>query len=135
MSRWDAARMLGRSRGPGPGAADGNRRLAIRRKPQIVWVFLPPLEPRLLSINSQPQIVFVPGSHLARPQHSPRTALKSQQHVHVVVELPSRHENGNVCRHLLAAKSRHKARDVVSVRSNIPKAARWSALRWISPPN
>src|SRR5438552_7562319 len=135
MPGRDAARMLRRRRGRGPGATDRNRRLAIRCKTQIVRILLPPLESRLFSINPQPKVVLVSCSHLARPQHSSRTALKSQEHLHVVIKAPPRHEYGNLRRHLIAAKSSHKTRDVVCVRSNIPKGTGRSALRRIGAPN
>src|SRR6266436_1811259 len=134
MPRRDAARMLRRRRGSGPGATDGDRGLAIRRKTQIVRILLPPLESRLFSIDPQPKVVLVPCSHLARPQHSSRTALKSQEHLHVVVKPPPRHEYGNVRRHLIAAKSSDKTRDVICMRSNIPKGTARSALRRIGAP-
>src|SRR5882757_3318221 len=121
MPRRDAARMLRRRRGSGPGATDGNRRLAIRRETQIVRILLPPLESRLFSIDPQPNVVLVSCSHLARPQQSSRTALKSQEHLHVVVKPTPRHENGNVRGHLIAAKSSHKTCDVVCMRANIPE--------------
>src|SRR2546427_12271788 len=121
MPRRDAARMLSRSRGSRPAPADRNRRLAIRGKPQIIWVFLSPLEPCLVPINPQPQIVFIPGGYLARPQPPSRPTFKSQEHLHIAAEPPPRHENGNVCRHLLAPQSRHKTRDVISMRPDIPQ--------------
>src|SRR5256885_6440628 len=134
MPRRDAARVLRRRHGRGPGATDGDRRLAIRRKTQIVRILLFPLESRPFSINPQPSVVLVSCSHLARPQHSSRTALKSQEHLHVVVKPPPRHEYGNFRRHLIAAKSSHKTRDVVCVRSDIPKGTGRSALRRIGAP-
>src|SRR5204863_9331681 len=112
MPGRDAARVLRRRRGRGSGATDGNRRLAIRRKTQIVRIFLPPLESRLFSINPQPKVVLVSCSHLARPQHSSRTALKSQEHLHAVIKAPPRPESGNFRRHLTPAKPTHKTRDV-----------------------
>src|SRR5256885_5963150 len=57
-----------------------------------IRVLLPPVEPRLLSIDPQAQIVLVARCYLARPQHPARSAFKSQQNLHVVVETPSRHE-------------------------------------------
>src|SRR6266478_3854984 len=131
----DAARLLHRRRCPSPGPADRYRRLPIRSKPQIIRILLPPLDSRLLPINPQAQVVLVSGSHLARPQHSSRAALKSQEHLYVVIEPPPRHKNGHVGRHLIAAQSRHKTRDVISVRSDIPQGTRRSALRGIGAPN
>src|SRR5690349_19236946 len=109
MSGRDPARLLGRSRRACPGPADRNWWLAIWCKTQIVRVFLPPFESRLLTVNAQAQIILVSGSHLARPQHSSRAVFKPQERLHIIVKPASRHENRNFRRHLLAPQTRHEA--------------------------
>src|SRR5215472_3084909 len=51
-----------------------------------------PLQPCLLSIDSQPQIVLIPRSDLARPQHPAYAFIKAQQHLHIVIDSSSRNE-------------------------------------------
>src|SRR5260370_17083992 len=92
MPRRNAARMLGRSRSPSPSAADRNWWFAIGHEPQVIRIFLPPLEPRLLPIDPQAQIVLVPIGHLARPQHPPRPASTQQHSPPLAVHPPPPHQ-------------------------------------------
>src|SRR5260370_17327920 len=121
--------MLCRSSSPCPRPANRNRRLPVRRKPQIIRIFLSPFESRFLPVNPQAQIVLISRHHLARPQHSPRPAFKPQQRLHVVVQPPPRHKNPNLRCHFLPPQARYETRNLITMLPTIPTPPPRTTLR------
>src|SRR5262249_18150579 len=115
-------------------ASNRATRLTQRHKREFVRIFLPPLKPGLLAIDSQPQIVFVPHCDLSCPQAPLRSLGKSQHHMNVVIQAPPGDERTHVGCNLLAGQTGDKACEIEGVSSNVAERSSRPTPRRICPP-
>src|SRR6185369_2633391 len=98
-------------------------RLPIAADDHHVWLFLPPGQRPLCSVDFNEQIVLAPVRDLTGRDRAQGAVLESNDGRAVVVELPALLENLQAARHFGGNQPGHVTSQIVSVRADVAKAA------------
>lgn len=104
-------------------ARNKTNRFAERGESQLVRLLLLPGEPSLVSVNTEPQIVFITNGYLARPQHALRAAREAQQQMRIIIQPASLNESREIGAQRFEFQVADKTCQVISMRSDVPNTA------------
>ena len=93
-----------------------------------------PLNPPDLPIHPDVQVVLLTHRNLRRMQDPLRPIVKTQQHVHVVIQQTPLHKRRDVRRQFADLQPGDVFRQILCMRPDVTHAATSTALRWIRPP-